>query len=71
MSTPKFLRWRQVFEMTGLSRMTIWRMEKKNLFPSRRQLGPRKVGWLEEEVLEWVNTRPAVVPEAAVHQSVQ
>ncbi|MEM7241818.1 MAG: AlpA family phage regulatory protein [Pseudomonadota bacterium] len=31
----------------------IARLEKAGLFPKRVQLGPNRVGWLEDEVLDW------------------
>jgi prophage regulatory protein len=46
--------------MTGLSRTSIWRMEKGGKFPRRRQLGPRRVGWIESELLEWMKSRTMV-----------
>lgn len=35
----------------------IHRMEKAGLFPKRVQLGPCRVGWVESEVLEWLQER--------------
>jgi prophage regulatory protein len=42
---------------TGLSRMTIYRLENRSEFPQRKQLSPNSVGWLESEVDEWIATR--------------
>lgn len=54
-----FLRLRQVISVTGLSRMTIWRLERAGEFPRRRQLGARSVAWLQSEVEQWIESRPA------------
>ena len=54
-----FLTWKEVKELTGLSESTISRMEKKGMFPARRQLSTRRVGWLREEVIQWASTRNA------------
>jgi prophage regulatory protein len=35
------------------------RLEKAGLFPKRVQLGPNRVGWVESEVLEWLEQRLA------------
>ena len=35
----------------------IDRMEKAGRFPKRVQLGPCRVGWVESEVLAWLNER--------------
>ncbi len=37
----------------------IARLEKAGLFPKRVQLGPNRVGWVEGEVLEWLEQRLA------------
>jgi prophage regulatory protein len=53
-----FLRWDDLFKLLGMSRTAIWREEKNGTFPCRRQLGPNSVGWLEDEVKEWMESRP-------------
>jgi len=53
----------EVVMRVGLSRPTLWRLEKAELFPKRRQLGPHSVGWIAEEVEAWLQSR-AVVEEA-------
>ena len=35
----------------------IDRMEKAGRFPKRVRLGPGRVGWVEDEVLRWVQIR--------------
>ncbi|MEO8313384.1 MAG: AlpA family phage regulatory protein [Pseudomonadota bacterium] len=57
----QLLRIRQVQSVTSLSRMTIYRLERAGLFPRRRQLGSNSVGWLDDEIHEWLRSRPAVV----------
>jgi prophage regulatory protein len=54
----KLLRTKQVVQLTGLSRMTLYRLEKAGSFPSRRQLGCNSVAWLEDDVAAWVSNRP-------------
>jgi|TARA_B100002003_G_scaffold109069_1_gene101029 prophage regulatory protein len=58
MTMNKVLSVRQITAATGLSPVTIWRKEKKGEFPARRQLGPRRVGWLTREVDEWLESTP-------------
>ena len=50
----KFLRFSAVRERTGLSRSTIWRLERQGEFPKHRRISANAVGWLEQEVNEWV-----------------
>ena len=35
----------------------IARLEKAGKFPKRVQLGPNRVGWVEREVLDWLEDR--------------
>jgi prophage regulatory protein len=48
----------EVRRRTGLSDSQIWRLEKEGTFAARIHLGPLAVGWYEDEVDEWVNSRP-------------
>jgi len=55
----KFLRIRQVIQLTGLSRMTIYRLEVAGEFPKRRQLSKNSVAWLDTDIEQWAQSRPA------------
>ena len=48
---------RQVKELVLYSPQHIARLEKAGLFPRRVQLGPNRVGWVEGEVLDWLEDR--------------
>jgi prophage regulatory protein len=54
----KFLRIRQVMQLTGLSRMTIYRLELAGEFPKRRQLSKNSVAWLDTDITQWAESRP-------------
>lgn len=56
----KLLRIKQVILATGLSRMTIYRLEQTGEFPRRRRLGRNSVAWLEEDIAAWIVARPVV-----------
>ena len=56
----KILRPRTVVQMVGLSRTTLWRLEKAGLFPMRRKISFGAIGWLESEVLKWIADRERV-----------
>jgi prophage regulatory protein len=49
----------EVRRMTGLGRLTIYRLQADQQFPQSIKLGIRAVGWLELEVREWLATRVA------------
>lgn len=51
---------KQVAEISGLSRTTLWRLEKHGDFPKRRQISTRRVGWVESEVENWLKAKVAV-----------
>ncbi|MGH1540666.1 MAG: helix-turn-helix transcriptional regulator [Arenicella sp.] len=53
----KIIRDKEVQGMTGLSRTTIWRKEKKGEFPKRVPLGKVSVGWKLSEVQNWIAQR--------------
>ena len=42
---------------TGLSRSTIYSLIKKNSFPKQILLGTRSVGWLEQDIENWIESR--------------
>jgi prophage regulatory protein len=48
---------RQVQELVLYSPQHIARLEKAGSFPKRVQLGPNRVGWVESEVLDWLEER--------------
>jgi predicted DNA-binding transcriptional regulator AlpA len=56
----KILSLKEVTQSTGLSRTTIWRMQKAKKFPQQVQLSERRVGIPENEIVEWVNLRKNV-----------
>lgn len=51
--------WRlpEVMARTGLSRSTIYHKMTLDEFPQSINLGIRSVGWVAEEILEWINDR--------------
>ncbi len=48
---------RQLKELVLYSPQHIARLEKAGQFPKRVNLGPARVGWVEAEVLDWLQTR--------------
>jgi prophage regulatory protein len=56
----KILKQTEVVQLTGLSRVTIWRLGQKGEFPEKIVLSPNRVGWLENEVSDWITSRPRV-----------
>jgi prophage regulatory protein len=48
---------RQLKELVLYSPQHIARLEKAGAFPLRVNLGPNRVGWVEAEVLGWLEER--------------
>jgi prophage regulatory protein len=42
----------------GVSRSTLHRWQAEGKFPARRQVGPRRVGFLEAEVVAFIESLP-------------
>ena len=65
--SDQILRQPSVTAITGLSRSTVWRLERAGQFPPRRRLGPQAVGWVRSEIEAWIASRvPATSSSADV-----
>jgi prophage regulatory protein len=52
------LRLPAVLDLTGLCKEAIRQLELKGEFPRRRKLTARTSAWREDEVREWIDSRP-------------
>jgi prophage regulatory protein len=55
------MRFPEVRERVGLSRTSIWRLERAGIFPKRRRLSSNAVFWIESEIEEWLRSRDEVL----------
>jgi prophage regulatory protein len=53
----RFIREYERRQITGLSRTTWWRLERKGLAPPRRALSANCTGWLLSEITAWMQSR--------------
>lgn len=53
----KVIRLPQVLVLTGLSRSSIYKFMETNQFPKSISLGDRAVGWIEEDVYQWIDEK--------------
>ncbi len=53
----RILKLPEVKSLTALSRSTIYAKAKDGTFPKPIKLSERSVGWLEREILEWLEKR--------------
>jgi predicted DNA-binding transcriptional regulator AlpA len=56
-SPERIIRSKEVQELTGLSRTTIWRLERSGKFPARVPLSSNIVGWRYSDIFDWIETR--------------
>ena len=54
----RLLRRRQVEEITGMSRSTIYKMMQNGDFPRPVKIGPAAVRWRSSDITAWVESRP-------------
>lgn len=54
------LRRKSVLARTGLTKSTLYYYEIAGTFPKRVTLGKNSVGWYEDEVDDWIRSRPRV-----------
>lgn len=55
--TNRILRLPEVLHSTGLTRSTIYLRISQKTFPEPVGLGGRAVGWIEQEVQDWLEAR--------------
>ena len=63
--TFRLLPRREVESMTGLSRTSIYRLMRLGRFPEPVRVGPKAVRWNEEELEDWLASRPKATGQAA------
>ena len=61
----RFLRFPIVRARTGLSRTTIWRLERRGDFPRHRRISSNAVAWAEHEVADWIRSKLGTDPQPA------
>ena len=47
-----------VDDLVPLSRVQRWRRVKAGTFPAPIEIGPNRLGWFEDEVIAWLESRP-------------
>lgn len=59
-SRPRFLNLAEVMHLANKSKSSIYRDMALGLFPKPKRIGRRRVGWLESEIYEWIESRPSI-----------
>lgn len=55
--TCRLMRIREVLQLSGLSRTTLYREINSHAFPAPVKLSSRSVGWLQDDVTQWLESR--------------
>ncbi len=55
--SPTLLRFPAVRDRTGLSRSTIWRLERQGAFPRHHRISPNAVAWVEDDIAKWIRAK--------------
>ena len=61
--TTRLLTRREIEDITGLTRSTIYRLMRRGAFPEPRRIGLRAVRWPEGEIEAWLASRPRATGE--------
>jgi len=56
----KLIRFQTVRDRTGLSRSTIWRLERTGAFPKHHRISANAVAWVEQDVVDWMRAKASV-----------
>jgi len=56
-SRERFISYEVVHNRTGLSRTTIWRLEKNKDFPRSVRISPGRRAWRESDLDRWIASR--------------
>ncbi len=60
----RLLAWPRVRDLFGLSRTTVWRLQKAGEFPLPIRISSNRVAWRQSELLAWHRARtPRRLPE--------
>ncbi len=54
----QFFRLKEVEQLTGLSKSSVYRLEALKEFPQRVKLSARASAWKSDEILAWMAARP-------------
>ncbi len=63
----KIIRLKDVTSRTGLSRTTVYELIAAGHSPQQLYLGPRCVGWIEQEVIYWLNVKAKQRKKPTLH----
>ena len=54
----RLIRLTEVVAQTGMSKPSVYRQLQAGTFPRPVKLGPRAVAWRQEDIENWIQSRP-------------
>lgn len=57
LSTLRIIRVKELAALLCVDRVTLWRWEKDGEMPHSLRLGPRLVGWRQEDIQAWLDEK--------------
>ena len=57
MASHKFIKLKEVINLTSLSRSSIYDKIQKKKFPPQIILGGKSVAWVESEIFDWIDNQ--------------
>jgi len=70
-STKELIRFKELKELLGISRTTLWRWERKGKFPKHFNLGDNIICWRRSEIEEWIKQTNNLVSGLVQQQAAQ
>jgi predicted DNA-binding transcriptional regulator AlpA len=56
-SASRIYRPKDACAFLNVSRPTLWRWRRAGILPAARRLGPNTIGWTEQDLLDFVESR--------------
>lgn len=56
-TTSRIYRTKDACALLNISRPTLWRWQRAGILKPARRLGPNTVGWTEQELIDFIESR--------------
>ena len=63
----RIIRLTEAKNLSGLSRSSIYSLMNEGKFPQKVNIGSRAIGWVENEIQDWIEERVSTRPSKGVN----
>lgn len=63
----RIIRLAEAKNLSGLSRSSIYALMNEGKFPQKVSIGSRAIGWVENEIQDWIEERVSTRPSKGVN----